>query len=111
MSRCHAAKHFYAQYGIWHTLEGRIRTLASEQITLYQRRCLLQWKACTTAVIRKVKASWPDVPIVFRKMHRIGDNLNPSYDYGGFTNFFTAVRVQQMRALQHAVAEEEGLAT
>ena len=61
-------------------------------------------------MIRKIKETWPGVPIVYRKMHRVGDELGPSSDYGGSTNFFTSLRCHQMRHMQEVVAKEEGIA-
>lgn len=74
------------------------------------------WHYRMKSIVRKVKKEWPNTPIWMRTLHRIGDNFWASHDWSpgihmgeGFQNFFTDVRINQIRELQVAVAQEEGI--
>ena len=72
------------------------------------------WTERTVSVIQQIKTQYPGVPILYRTMHR--PDTNEAYrdfiwDKQGVqkVNFFTDVRAAQIRQLQIAVAEQEGL--
>lgn len=72
------------------------------------------WTERTTSVIKQIRTQYPDVPIVYRTMHRPATNEGYRdfiWDKQGVqkVNFFTDVRAAQIRQLQIAVAEQEGL--
>lgn len=66
------------------------------------------------SVIRKIKKTWPGVPIVYRGLHRpTSPDASTDWTSGqerlGFANFFTDVRVAQIRSMQEHVARQEQL--
>lgn len=65
----------------------------SEPLTAHQ---LDWWQGRMLSVIRLLKAVFPDTPIWFRTLHRVGENFWASHDWGigvkmghGFVNFFS----------------------
>ena len=74
---------------------------------------LVQWQNRMTSMIRKVKVTWPGVPIVLRKSHRVGSTHGSAewqLDDPHVVNYFTDVRIHQIRAMQQHIAQQEGIA-
>lgn len=75
---------------------------------------LAQWQMRMLSTVKKVKETWPGVPIVLRKLHRVGPSQGAAdWQLGQpqVVNYFTDIRFQQLRAMQQHVAQTEGLAT
>lgn len=94
--------------------QDRVSHTSTEEPLSEQR--LAQWQLRMTSTIRKIKATWPGVPIVFRKLHRVGpsrgaEDWQPrAVSKNAFVNFFTDVRFHQIRNMQEAVARREKIA-
>ena len=73
-----------------------------------------QWQKRMVSTIRKVKETWPGVPIVLRKLHRVGPSQGAAdWQLGQpqVVNYFTDIRFHQLRAMQQHIAQQEGIAT
>jgi len=87
--------------------------LAPERVEWWQRRY--------RHLVKHIKRTWPNTPLWLRKLHRVGPLGSASstdWRHDGheesvarpvtFTNFFTDVRVQQIRDMQEQVAIDTG---
>ncbi|CAH7672410.1 hypothetical protein BY996DRAFT_4600800 [Phakopsora pachyrhizi] len=108
------------QSGLWDlAFFGRRNKKANTSIDLPLTVEQLEWyKNRYRSMVRALKRSYPDTPIWIRMTHRVGDQLWASHDWQagikgglgeGFVNFFTDVRVHQIRMVQSYVARLEGL--
>jgi len=74
---------------------------------------IAKWMSRVTLTIRRVRETWPGVPVVFRKIHRVGSSRGAEDWQAGqanVVNYFTDIRFQQIRHLQELVAQKEGIA-
>jgi len=76
---------------------------------------IAKWMKRVSLTIQRVKKTWPGVPIVFRKIHRVGTSGSAgAADWQGGqihqVNYFTDIRFHQIRHLQDVVAAKEGIA-
>ncbi|KAM0746927.1 hypothetical protein T439DRAFT_329199 [Meredithblackwellia eburnea MCA 4105] len=98
--------------------QDRVRKLSSEIPLTHQR--LLWWQKRMTDLLHHVNQTWPGTPIWLRKLHRVGPVDGASYDWRHtgtgdagapehFSNFFTDVRIHQIREMQEQVAHNVGV--
>ncbi|KAI5475512.1 hypothetical protein MNV49_001326 [Pseudohyphozyma bogoriensis] len=98
--------------------QDRVSKLSSE-IPLTHHR-IQWWQERLLHLIEHVNTTWPDTPIWLRKLHRVGPVRGASYDWRHtavaengpsekFSNFFTDVRIHQIREMQEQVARKAGV--
>lgn len=95
----------------------------STEISLSHER-IMWWQRRMKKVIQHVELTFPGVPLWYRKLHRVGPVGGASYDWRHatkaseddpnvkpetFSNFFTDVRIHQIREMQQQVVVSEGI--
>lgn len=72
------------------------------------------WQTRMTSLVATVRQTWPGVPIVTRVLHRPDSawssmSWTTGQEHLGWKDFFTSIRVTQMRQMQIAVSRRLGL--
>ena len=98
---------------LWGRQDSQLNQLTDVPLD-WQR--LKWWRHRMLLVIAKVREHWPGTPIWYRKIHRIGSpwaHSTQDYLFGldhdqqrQAQNFFTDIRIHQLRELQESVAAE-----
>ncbi|GAA5912095.1 uncharacterized protein JCM6883_007109 [Sporobolomyces salmoneus] len=98
--------------------QDRVSHTSTEQPLTHAR--VEWWQRRMRTLLAHVNETWPGIPIWLRKLHRVGPVGGASYDWRHtgqtdtgsqekFSNFFTNVRVHQIRNMQDQVSIDMGI--